>query len=345
MNRFAIKTSGVAIVFLIGLMHGAWAQAQETAADFYKKNHVTLVVPFGPGGGTDFYGRVLSSYWPDATNGATAIVKNMPGGGTLLAMNSVFSSKPDGLTVAVCPSGTSLTAPALFKDPAVKFDLDKINWIGLIPYDPVAFSVGVKSPYKSVADLQGASGLKFGSIEGTPSYGDALVIEFFALKNAAVIVGYKSTPDTMLAVARGEIDGTAVNIGTIKQNVDANFIKPPLVTIDFKRADLYKDTPAISELAKLSPENENILKLFTALHGGLTLWAPPGVPADRLQYLRDSFDNLVKLAGTQALIKQRVGMWLPPVGAKDLAAQMQDILKSPQADVDRFNKVINKYTK
>ncbi len=269
----------------------------------------------------------------------------MPGGGTLLAMNSVFASKPDGLTIAVCPLGTSLTAPTLFKDPAVKFDLGKSNWMGMIPYDPVAFAVGIKSPYKSIADLQKVSGLKFGSIEGTPSYGDALVIEFFGLKDASVIVGYKSTPDTMLAVARGEIDGTAVNIGTIKQNVDSGFVKPPLVTIDFKRADLYKDTPTIAELVKLSPENEKMLKLMTILHGGLTLWAPPGVPADRLQYLRDSFDKLVKLDGTQALIKQRVGMWLPPVNAKDLAAQIQDVLNSPPADVEHFKQITTKYNK
>ena len=79
MNRLAIGIRVFAIVFFVGLMHGAWAQAQGTAAEFYKKNPLTIVVPFGPGGGTDFYGRTMSAFWPDVTNGAAAMVKNMPG--------------------------------------------------------------------------------------------------------------------------------------------------------------------------------------------------------------------------------------------------------------------------
>ena len=62
MNRFAIGIRVFAIVFLIVLMHGTWAQAQGTAAEFYKKNPLTIVVPFGPGGGTDFYGRTMSAF-------------------------------------------------------------------------------------------------------------------------------------------------------------------------------------------------------------------------------------------------------------------------------------------
>ncbi|MFH0914405.1 MAG: hypothetical protein V1849_03845, partial [Chloroflexota bacterium] len=180
----------------------------ETAAEFFKKNHVNLIIPFGPGGGTDFYGRVLAAYWPDATGGNTMIVRNIPGGGTLLGTNQAYASKLDGLTLAATPSGTSLMWPVLSKDPAVKFDLSKINWLGNIPYAPVGFAVGAKLPYKDMADLQKVSGLKFGSIEGTPSQGLALVIELFGLKDASVIIGYKAGPEAALAVARNEIQGT-----------------------------------------------------------------------------------------------------------------------------------------
>ena len=43
--------------------------AADSAADFYKKNVVTMVVGLNPGGGSDYAGRLLASYWSAATDG------------------------------------------------------------------------------------------------------------------------------------------------------------------------------------------------------------------------------------------------------------------------------------
>ena len=84
------------IVLASGLVVGGFTlQAAEAAgaADFYKNNVVKMYIGYSPGGGSDYAGRLLASYWSDATDGGAMIVKNMTGAGGLLATNYVYSAK------------------------------------------------------------------------------------------------------------------------------------------------------------------------------------------------------------------------------------------------------------
>ena len=87
------KNLPVAILFvliavsILGIGNRVSAAA-DSAADFYKKNVVTMVVGLDPGGGSDYAGRLLASYWSAATDGGAMIVKNMTGAGGLVATNS-----------------------------------------------------------------------------------------------------------------------------------------------------------------------------------------------------------------------------------------------------------------
>src|SRR2546421_2718068 len=82
----------------------AFAAAPATAqAPFYQGKQVRVLVGFPPGGGTDLYGRVVADGLARHLEGKpSVVVQNMPGAGSVIAMNNYAQRVPrDGTTVFV----------------------------------------------------------------------------------------------------------------------------------------------------------------------------------------------------------------------------------------------------
>src|SRR5438105_4621154 len=100
------------------------------AADFYQGKQVTIVVGFTSAGTYDatarLFARHLGKYLPGKP---TVIVRNMPGAGSLIATNSLYSSLPkDGTTLGVIGGGIVLEP--LLGNPQATYDPRRLNWIG-----------------------------------------------------------------------------------------------------------------------------------------------------------------------------------------------------------------------
>src|SRR6186997_968777 len=109
------------------------ARAQ-TGAEFFNGKTVTYIVSTGPGGGYDTYGRLVAEYMQKYLPGSTFIVKNVPGAGHLIGANTIYASKPDGLTIGTFVTG--LIYNQLIKADGVRFDLMKMSWIGKAASEP-----------------------------------------------------------------------------------------------------------------------------------------------------------------------------------------------------------------
>src|SRR3979490_2975484 len=72
---------------------------------FYPEKIIRIVVPFAPGGGTDMIARTLAQEMAKDL-GATVIIENKPGAGTIIGTQAVATSEPDGYTLLM---GTSPT--------------------------------------------------------------------------------------------------------------------------------------------------------------------------------------------------------------------------------------------
>src|SRR3981081_2742672 len=99
---FAFCTMGIAFY-----PHTGWA---ETIESFYKGKTITIVVSTGVGGVFDLTARTVAKYMPRYIPGKpTVIVKNMPGGGHVLATNFMFSqAAKDGTFMALVNNGMPL---------------------------------------------------------------------------------------------------------------------------------------------------------------------------------------------------------------------------------------------
>lgn len=313
-----------------------------SAADFYKDNTVTIVVGFKAGGGTDTAARLIAAFWPDVTGG-TVKIKNMPGGEGVLAANTVYSAKPDGLTLGVYTIG-SMAGAALFKDPAVKFDIGKFSYMGLFGQEAEAFAVSSKLPYKSVAELQKVKGLKFGATGFKPEMGCSMVIHLFKLPDGAVITGFPSGPEIGLACGKGELDGMVLSMSSIKAEIDKGFVKP-MLTLDSKRSPWYPDQPSIVELVKPTPEEQKLLDIYLPLVGGRLLFGPGDVPEDRVKFLRETLVKIVSSEGFKKLAEAYWKVVEPAVPGGEVAATMAKLKAIPEADVTTFSKVVAKYVR
>ena len=74
----------------------------DPVADFYKGRQINWILSAGAGGGYSQYARAFAPYFSEHIPGKpNIIVQNMPGGGSLNVMNSIYNVAPkDGLTLA-----------------------------------------------------------------------------------------------------------------------------------------------------------------------------------------------------------------------------------------------------
>ena len=83
-------------------------QAQEFPA-----RPIRLVIPFPPGGGTDFVSRTVGTKLGETT-GWTIVLENRPGAGGNIAIESVSKAAPDGYTIVMGQSDNMMLGPFLY---------------------------------------------------------------------------------------------------------------------------------------------------------------------------------------------------------------------------------------
>ena len=315
--------------------------ASPSPAEFFKKKVVKMIIGYNPGGGSDYAGRLLSSYWSEATGGAM-IVKNMTGAGGMVATNYVTASKPDGLTIGFGMFGSSYLSPHLTKDPAAKFDIYKMNWLVGVFHEPFGLHLSAKSKYKTLEDLKKAKGIKLAGLSpfGPGTISEAIFLDLLGL-DGRLITGYKGGSAMGLAAGKGEVDfvpqPTSVGLRSMKKG----FVRAPTVVLGTKRVKVFPDTPVLPELVKMTPEQQALFDLAILASYVIRVGvAPPGVPQDRVQYMRDAFAKIVKMKG----FKRQAGLSFPlgptPLMGKDLE---DFVTKSAGTKMEEIKKLINRH--
>jgi tripartite-type tricarboxylate transporter receptor subunit TctC len=298
-NDYRKLRGGVLTVILIALIsvsmiliavNSAMSATLKDAAKFYKGKNLALIVPNKPGGGYDTYCRLLAPYLSKYT-GANVIVKNQPGAGGLMCVNGVYEARPDGLRINIQNTMASVTNQLVGLE-GVRYDLLKYSWLGRVTTDRRVLTMRKNAPVKSFAELMKSSKIiKLGATGvGGSTYVDAVITKEAFNLPVEVVFGYDSSPEVDLGLLRGEIDGTYGSYNSRLSMVKAGeqFI---VVQSGKDRASYMPDVPNWFEFAK----DDRAKKLLTALNGlhetGRTLSTTPGIPAERLAFLRQAFEK------------------------------------------------------
>ena len=105
------------------------------------------------GGGYDTYGRLLAPFLTQFLPGQPAVtVQNMPGAGSILMANYLYSQAPrDGTVIAL--GGGSIAPAALFGATGARFDSRRFSWIGSMNSEKGVAVAWHSAPIKKAPDL------------------------------------------------------------------------------------------------------------------------------------------------------------------------------------------------
>jgi tripartite-type tricarboxylate transporter receptor subunit TctC len=123
--------------------------AANAPAQTYPSKPVRIIVPFPPGGGVDFMGRLLATELSKSL-GQQVIVDNRPGAGSTLGTEIGLRAAPDGYTLVLISASYPVN-PALYK---LNFDpVNDITPIILAAKGPFMVVVNPALPVKTTRDL------------------------------------------------------------------------------------------------------------------------------------------------------------------------------------------------
>ena len=210
---------------------------------------VRVIVPFGPGGGTDIQGRLLGKKFYESLK-QTFVVDNRAGAAGLIGAELAVKSPPDGYTVLFTTASLSVNVTLYKKsltfDP-IK-DLAPVSWISSVPLVLVTHpSVPAKSVKELLALAKKTGKLNAGNNgAGTTSY---LAVEMFKQATGAsmVNVSYKGGGPAIIALISGEVDfefGTAL---AVAPHVASGKVRAIAVTTA-KPAKAYPNLPTMTSI-------------------------------------------------------------------------------------------------
>lgn len=335
------------IVILSILALTPTVQAQEP---FYKGKTITIIVGTKAGDVYDLYPRLVAEHWPKHIPGSpNIIIQNVAGAASLIAANQVYNnSKNDGLTLgAIYPA---LYFDQLMKKPEVKYDVAKQPWIGSTVTSNHLMYMRADTPYKTTDDVRAAkTAPKCGAsgVASTGYYMPKLMEEVLGTK-FDIVSGYQAGQDIDLAVERGEIQCRAFTITAFHAREPfiswrkRNFVNV-IIQTGAKRDPRLKDTPTIYELMdryKTNDAGRRLAKVILASGDfGRPIVAAPGIPADRLKILRDSFKQTLTDPAFLAEAEKRK-LEIDPTWHDEMESLAKDVMATPADVVARMKKLL-----
>jgi tripartite-type tricarboxylate transporter receptor subunit TctC len=289
-----LRNGGLLLAVALGLATLAPSgRAQDSDQAFFAGKTVRLVVGFGPGGGYDSYARMLAPYL-SRTLGATVIVENRPGAGGLVALNGVYVSPPDGLTLMIV-NGTGAAFSQLTDQQGARYDLGKLGYLATLSAPPSLWTAGPHYNVKTISEaLNSGKKWRWAASGPVDSLSDGAAFTCEALKlDCQIVLGYKGSNDAALAVSRGEMDALYVTDTSANHYIQANGLVP-LVTVGRHRSRFFPDLPTVFEATKLDPDQQWLFDFRHVVQSlGRILVVPPGMSQSRLAFLEAAVQKAV----------------------------------------------------
>lgn len=270
----------------VGVLIGALSLTLGVAHAEFPDRPLTLIVPYGAGGGTDYTGRVVAGLLEEKL-GQPVNVVNRSGAIGLVGHTALTQAAADGYTIGV-----------------VTFELGTYKWLGtseitpddvtplaLYNFDASGVNVNADSPFTSFGELVEAMKAEpAGTFKvGAPPGGNSQAAIAGALLGAGVDLGkivwvpVKGGADAMTELASGSIDATATSLPESGPMREAGKVRA-IAVLSEERNPNFPDVPTVKE------------QIGVEWTGGTWrgIGAPAGLDDDVRQVLTDALTDVLE---------------------------------------------------
>ncbi|MDP1603427.1 MAG: hypothetical protein Q8M03_09205 [Legionella sp.] len=325
------------------LMLAAVPAHADTVEEFYKNRSVTLIIGGGSGGAYDVYARLFARHWGRHIPGRPVVVaKNLPTAGGLVAANNLYAIVDrDGLTVAAHPNGISLDP--LLRNPGARFDAQKFGWIGSLGRLHNVCVTWHTNNIKLVEDAKFKEVVLAGH---TPSMNTVIfprILNSMIGTKFKVIGGYEPGQGHSIALEQGEVDGVCgLAWATIKASrphwISENKLNVILQMGFSKHADL-PNVPNVRDLLANENDQRMLDLILTRQEIGRPISAPPDIPKERLQALRQAFTATID-DSTFIVEAQKSKLEIEAISGAEIDEMLKAAYSTPRSIVDRASRLL-----
>jgi tripartite-type tricarboxylate transporter receptor subunit TctC len=310
---------------LLRLTAGAIASSvlpRVASAESYPSRPARIIVGFAPGGGQDLIARLIGQGLSERL-GQQFVVENRPGSGTIAAIETVVSARPDGHTLLLMTAAAAIN-PGLYAKLKYDFARDIAPVWGLIRETSVLVT-HPSFPATTVPDLIAYAKARPGTVNMASSGTGAtahMAGELFKMLTGVKFthVPYRGTAPALTDVIAGQVQLMFSSLAGSIEYIKANKLRAVAVTTT-KRSTVLPDVPSISEFV---PGYES--------SGWTGIGAPKNTPRDIIDTLNSEIR--AALAGPTAQAR------FETLGSTEIDLSPEELGKFVADETEKWRKVI-----
>lgn len=254
---------------------------------------IRIIVPYPPGGPSDFTARVVAKHF-GAGLGGTVIVENKPGAAAAIGTDAVAKAAPDGYTLLFAGAPSLVSLPYLRK--SLPYTLDNLMIINEVAATPYVLVVNSSVQAKNVQELIAFAKANPGKLNfGSSGVGQAyhLVGELFMMRTGVELnhVAYKGSAPAL----------TDLLNGNIQMIFDLPQPSLPFLSSGKLRVLGVTGTNRVTQLPDVATFGEQGVRDFD-LQAWSGVFAPKGVPTDIAARLHAEVGKIVQIPEVKELL-------------------------------------------
>ncbi len=292
---------------------------------------IRIIVPYGAGGLTDTYARILAEGMTDDL-GRQVLVENKPGANGIIGSTFVANAEPDGTTLLM--GGTGPVSLNSMLRPNLAYGFESFEPVAMLYSGPLTITVPTAINVESIEGLvsyakQSSSPVRYGTLgpgSVTDLFGRMLVDR---LEIEGVGVAYKNNPASLIDLIAGQTELSFSAPTSVLEHQEAGDVRILALTIE-ERDPRYPEIPTVAELGY--PE------LVVSFWGGFL--APKGTPKDLVDEIAEAAVNAAQSEKFKSRVENR-GLILSAGDADAMASQLEADRQAWGPVIEKNNIVLN----
>ena len=311
--RTMVSVGLVAFLILAFAVPGVQAQGK------FPSRPMTIICPWGAGGGTDAVARMVAVLM-EKDLGQPVNVVNRTGGSGAVGHTAAATAEPDGYTMCIA----TVEITMMHWMGLAKVNYKDMKGVALLNFDPAAVNVRMDAPWKNLKEFLEYAKANPGKLKasGTGKGGIWDLARAGMLKIAGISVDAipwvpsNGAAPGLQEMMAGGIQVVPCSLPEARALIEAKKVKS-LAVMSEKRAKLFPDVPTLKELG---------LNWSEGAWRGITV--PKGTPANVVAILEKSLEKVINNPQfLEFMDKNGYGIWWKPTPEFDKFLAEQDEVK------------------